>query len=126
MVDRLTLHGRVDDDALDNLLSDVRCAVQLRSGHPGQMSAAICELLPRGIPVITNMTTHGKGHDGLFVVDGEVESVARIVDSLQDQQRVESAGASARSQAQCWTADRVVTALRDWLRSQSVGQTELQ
>jgi len=72
------------------------------------------------------MTTHGEGHDGLFVIDGEVESVAQIVDSLQDQQRVESAGASARAQAQRWTADHVVTALRDWLRSQSVGQTELQ
>ena len=126
VLDRLTLHGRVDDDALDELFSDVRCAVQLRSGHPGQMSAAICELLSRGIPVITNMTTHGEGHDGLFVIDGEVESVAQIVDLLQDQQQVESAGASARAQAQRWTADHVVTALRDWLRSQSVGQTELQ
>lgn len=126
VLDRLTLHGRVDDDALDELFSDVRCAVQLRSGHPGQMSAAICELLSRGIPVITNMTTHGEGHDGLFVIDGEVESVAQIVDLLQDQQQVESAGASARSHAQQWTADHVVTALRSWLRSQAVERAEPQ
>ena len=125
VLDRLTLHGRVGDDELESLFSDVRCAVQLRTGHPGQMSAAICELLSRGIPVITNMTTHGEGHDGLLVVDGNVESVAQAVESLQDRQQVQHAGAAARSHAERWTADHVVTALRNWLRSQAVGQTEL-
>ena len=77
------------------------------------------------MPVITNMRTRGEGHDGLLVVDGDVESVAQAVESLQDRQQVQHAGVAARSHAERWTADHVVTALRNWLRSQAVGQTEL-
>lgn len=117
--DRLTIHGRIDDDMLDDLFQHVRCAVQLREGHPGQMSAAICELLARGIPVVTNMTTHGDGHDGLIVVEGDVESVVGAVDSFAEERIAERAGRAAKAHAEQWTAANVATAVRDWLLTQS-------
>ena len=49
---------RASDSAHDGLLC-VRCTVH-REEHPGQMSAAVCELLARGVPVISDMTTHGE------------------------------------------------------------------
>jgi len=119
VLNRLTIHGRVSDDMLDDLLAHVRCAVQLREGHPGQMSAAICELLARGIPVVTNMSTHGEGHEGLVVVEGDLASVVRVVDQFGDEQFAQNAGAVARAHAEKWTSTDVATALRGWLIDQS-------
>ena len=116
---RLTVHGRVEEESLDGLFRHVRCAVQLREGHPGQMSAAICELLARGIPVVTNMTTHGDGHEGLVVVGGDIDSVVRIVDSFADEPTAQRAGAIANAKAEQWTAVNVATAVRNWLLTQS-------
>ena len=119
VLNRLTIHGRVSDDMLDDLLAQVRCAVQLREGHPGQMSAAICELLARGIPVVTNMSTHGEGHEGLVVVEGDLASVVRVVDQFGEEQFAQNAGAVARAHAEKWTSTDVATALRGWLVDQS-------
>ena len=119
VADRLTIHGRVEDEMLDELFQNVRCAVQLREGHPGQMSAAICELLARGVPVVTNMTTHGDGHEALFVVEGDA-AVVKAVESLGDAQTAEKAGAAARAHAQRWTPTDVAKATRNWLLSQSI------
>ena len=77
------MHGRASDSALDGLLTNVRCAVQFRRA-PGQMSAAICELLARGVPVISDMTTHGEGHEGLVVIDsGDVNAAADAVEAFR-------------------------------------------
>lgn len=117
---RLKIHGRVENDDLDTMFEHVRCAVQLREGHPGQMSAAICELLARGIPVVTNMTTHGNSHDGLLVVEGDVGSIAAAVHSLKSDEQAHHAGETARAHARQWMSTHVANALRDWLCSQSV------
>ena len=83
------------------------------------MSAAICELLARGIPVVPNMTTHGDGHEGLVVVGGDIDSVVRTVDSFADEPTAQRAGAIANARAEQWTAVNVATAVRNWILTQS-------
>ena len=122
--ERLAIHGRASDSTLDGLLTNVRCAVQFREGHPGQMSAAICELLARGVPVITDMTTHGEGHEGLVVIDsGDVNAAANAVEAFRDGNAAQHAGNAARSHAMQWTATHVAEALREWLLQQSALRT---
>ena len=121
---RLAIHGRASDSALDGLLTNVRCAVQFRKGHPGQMSAAICELLARGVPVISDMTTHGEGHEGLVVIDsGDLNAAADAVEAFRDGNAARHAGDVARSHAMQWTATHVAEALREWLLQQSALRT---
>ncbi len=121
---RLAIHGRASDSTLDGLLTNVRCAVQFREGHPGQMSAAICELLARGVPVISDMTTHGEGHEGLVVIDsGDLDAAADAVESFRDGNAAQHAGDVARSHAMQWTATHVAEALREWLLQQSALRT---
>ncbi len=121
---RLAIHGRVSESALDGLLTNVRCAVQFREGHPGQMSAAICELLARGVPVISDMTTHGEGHEGLVVIDsGDVNAAADAVEAFRDGNAAQRAGDVARSHAMQWTVTHVAEALREWLLQQSALRT---
>ena len=122
--ERLAIHGRASDSALDGLLNNVRCAVQFREGHPGQMSAAICELLSRGVPVISDMTTHGEGHEGLVVIDsGDLNAAADAVEAFCDGNAAQHAGDVARSHAMQWTATHVAQALREWLLQQSMLRT---
>ncbi|MGA0270420.1 MAG: hypothetical protein ACO3ME_09005, partial [Ilumatobacteraceae bacterium] len=122
--ERLAIHGRASDSALDGLLNNVRCAVQFREGHPGQMSAAICELLSRGVPVISDMTTHGEGHEGLVVIDsGDLNAAADAVEAFRDGNAAQHAGDVARSHAMQWTATHVAEALREWLLQQSALRT---
>jgi glycosyltransferase involved in cell wall biosynthesis len=122
--ERLAIHGRVSDSGLDDLLTNVRCAVQFREGHPGQMSAAICELLARGVPVITDIKTHGEGHEGLVVINGgDLDAAANAIDMFRDDNAAQHAGNAARAQAQQWTATHVAEALREWLLQQSTLRT---
>jgi glycosyltransferase involved in cell wall biosynthesis len=122
--ERLAIHGRASDSVLDGLLNNVRCAVQFREGHPGQMSAAICELLSRGVPVISDMTTHGEGHEGLVVIDsGDLNAAADAVEAFRDGNAAQRAGDVARSHAMQWTATHVAEALREWLLQQSTLRT---
>jgi len=122
--ERLAIHGRASDSALDGLLNNVRCAVQLREGHAGQRSAAICELLSRGVPVISDMTTHGEGHEGLVVIDsGDLNAAADAVEAFRDGNAAQHAGDVARSHAMQWTATHVAEALREWLLQQSALRT---
>ena len=122
--ERLAIHGRVSDSGLDDLLTNVRCAVQFREGHPGQMSAAICELLARGVPVITDIKTHGEGHEGLVVINGgDLDAAANAIDMFRDANAAQHAGNAARAQAQQWTATHVAEALREWLLQQSTLRT---
>ena len=93
--ERLAIHGRASDSALDGLLTSAMCG-SIPRGHPGQMSAAICELLARGVPVISDMTTHGEAHEGLVVIDsGDLNAAADAVEAFRDGNAAQRAGNAA-------------------------------
>ena len=116
--DRVTLHGRVDDATLDALLSSATVGVRLGSAHVGQMSASITELIARGIPVVTDLTTHGPSFDAMTVLPsgwtvGELGSAIR---ELSDPSAWRRRSEAARERAASWGVEAVAHQVRSWLR----------
>ncbi len=122
ITDRLRLHGRVSDSRRDELIAAADVAVQLRFGHHGQMSAAITELLAAGVPVITNMTTHHNGGDGLIRIGNGLDIGTLLADRLRvlirDPKQLAMHSAAAQRAASKWTFDDVASSLHNWLTLQ--------
>ncbi|MFM8945588.1 MAG: glycosyltransferase [Actinomycetota bacterium] len=126
--DRVHVTGRLTDTEFDRHLRSHRVAVQLRSDASGQMSAAVNDLVARGIPVITSMRTHAIIADGgLDVVDIDElpdDRAARVVTEsirplLDDDEAWRRASAAAREQARTWGFGDVANRLAAWLTDYS-------
>ena len=123
---RVDLHSRVSDAQLNEVLARATCGVQFRTGHPGQMSASVCELLARGIPVVTNMVTHGDGDAGLRVVaDYDDTELLESIMRMSNRDDWSEASEAAWLRAQSWQASDVAEALRGWLISCEAREDEL-
>lgn len=125
--DRIRLTGRVADDEYDRHLRSHRVAVQLRSDSSGQMSAAINDLVARGVPVITSMATHApiaeRGLVALRIDDLSDHDAAVVVAEavrplLDDHTQWSAASAACVNHAAGWgfaeVADRVATWLAEY------------
>jgi len=123
VADRIHLTGRVSVADYDRHVGSHRVAVQLRNDASGQMSAAINDLVARGIPVITSMATHTPVPDGgLAIVDIDGMSdddAARVVAEsirtlLDNDQAWRSASTAAVDHARTWTFRDVAERLAGW------------
>lgn len=116
---QVSVHGRVDDDERDALVASADVAIQLRAGHPGQMSAAVTELLAAGVPVVTTMPTHGAGGDGLVVVEDGPGMTERLIGAVGEVLENPAArmrhSEGALRRARQWSMEDVARALQVWL-----------
>lgn len=119
LAERVTVHGRISDEMLDDVLADASVGVRLGSGHRGQMSASITEFLSRGIPVITDLTTHGTSSPGLRVIEAPVESdvLAEVLDSVTHPDHGVGCRDDAYARAARWRPTDAARSLRWWLAS---------
>jgi glycosyltransferase involved in cell wall biosynthesis len=119
--DRVRVHGRVSDADRDALIAAADLGVQLRRGHPGQMSAAVTELLAAGVPVITTLRTHGTGGDGLVVIDDvpdlDDRLAAAVRSVLGDPAGWRGQCQAARERASDWGFGDVAASLATWLHA---------
>jgi glycosyltransferase involved in cell wall biosynthesis len=113
---RIRFTGAISDAERDAVLATAWVGVQLRSGHPGQMSASITELLARAIPVVTTMTTHGADAAGLRVISApDAVAVIDAIDPWWSAQRWAVASQWAADTAASHTANEVARRLATWL-----------
>ncbi len=125
---RVTFTGRLDAEAYAERLGRARVGLQLRESERGEMSAVVTELVARGIPTVTTMTTAGESSPGLRVVGADPAEIADAVrPSLVDDVAWAAASADALARAASWTVDDVAAALLSWLdeveRSERAGPT---
>ncbi len=116
---RVRAHGRISDQMLDRVLAGASVGVRLGGGHRGQMSASITEFLARGIPVVTDLTTHGASSPGMRVIDSSAgpEVLAESLDSLTHQDQIAANREDAYQRAARWRAGDVARSLLMWLTS---------
>lgn len=113
---RIRFTGAISDAERDAVLATAWVGVQLRSGHPGQMSASITELLARAIPVVTTMTTHGADAAGLRVISApDAVAVINAMDPWWSAQDWAVASQWAADTAASHTANEVARRLATWL-----------
>ena len=120
---RIHLTGRVTDNDFDRHLRSHRVGVQLRDDASGQMSAAVNDLVARGIPVVTSMYSHesiadgGLRHVSLAGSDDEVVSgLVTAVSSLLDDDRAWRVASEANIRhATSWRFADVARRVAAWL-----------
>ena len=113
---RIRFTGAISDAERDAVLATAWVGVQLRSGHPGQMSASITELLARAIPVVTTMTTHGADAAGLRVISApDAVAVINAMDPWWSAQDWAVASQWAADTAASHTVNEVARRLATWL-----------
>jgi glycosyltransferase involved in cell wall biosynthesis len=112
---RVTITGRLDDDAYRTRLHASRVGLQLRRSERGEMSAATLDLLAHGIPTVTTMVTAGPPSPGLQIIGADATDLAAAVTSLLDDEPWQAASADALDRAGRWTFDDVASALLAWL-----------
>jgi len=112
---RVTFTGRLDDVAYANTIGTARVGVQLRTADRGEMSAAITDLLARGVPTVTTLQTAGPSSAGLQVVAFDADAVADAIRNLFDDEVWTAASVDARDRAAAWTFDDVAGVLLQWL-----------
>ncbi len=109
--------GRLDDESYAQHVSQSRVGLQLREHDRGEMSAAINDLVARGVPTVTTLQTAGPTSSGLRLVE---PSVAAIVEAIRplliDDDEWRNASADAIDRAMRWSFDDVSGALLGWLR----------
>jgi glycosyltransferase involved in cell wall biosynthesis len=117
--ERVRVHGRISDHMLDRVLADASVGVRLGSGHRGQMSASITEFLARGIPVVTDLVTHGTSSPGLHVIEPPVEAdvLAEVLDLVTHPDHTAGYRDDAYERAARWRPVDAARALRSWLSS---------
>jgi glycosyltransferase involved in cell wall biosynthesis len=115
LADRVTLTGRLDDDAYTARLARSRVGLQLRTADRGEMSAATADLLAHGVPTVTTMVTAGASSPGLQVAPADAGALAAAVTALLDDPAWTAASADALARAAAWTIDDVARALVAWL-----------
>lgn len=121
--DRIHMTGRLTESEYDRHLRSHRVAVQLRNDVSGQMSAAVNDLVARGIPVTSSMRTHAAIPDGgLAIVDIDGlsdDDAARIVAEsirplLDDDEIWRRASSAAIARARTWSFRDVAERLASW------------
>jgi glycosyltransferase involved in cell wall biosynthesis len=114
---RVRAHGRLSDQMLDHVLAGAAVGVRLGGGHRGQMSASITEFLARGIPVVTDLVTHGASSPGLRVIDTTAGPgvLAEALDSMTNPDRSAAHRDDAYQRAARWRPVDVALALREWV-----------
>jgi glycosyltransferase involved in cell wall biosynthesis len=115
VADRVTFTGRLDDDRYAATIARGRVGLQLRTSHRGEMSAAITDLLARGVPTVTTLTTAAPASAGLTVVEPVAASIAAGIRPLLDDDTWTAASNDAIARAEAWTFDDVAAALVAWL-----------
>ncbi|MDA3029498.1 MAG: hypothetical protein O2925_11940, partial [Actinomycetota bacterium] len=77
------------------------------------------EFLARGIPVVTDLTTHGASSPGMRVIDSSAgpEVLAESLDSLTHQDQIAANREDAYQRAARWRAGDVARSLLMWLTS---------
>ncbi len=114
--ERVSFTGHLDDDAYAARIARSRVGLQLRTGHRGEMSAAITDLCAHGIPTVTTLATAGPSSPGLQVIEPDVAALVTALGALLSDEQWERSSADALSRATSWTFDHVAAALLDWLR----------
>ena len=108
MSERVSFTGRLDEVAYDAVLRSATVAIQLRvDGGRGQRSAAVTDLLARGIPVVSDI-----GRTSSLSVDAIVEQLRPL---LNDAQAWEDASARAITESRAWTFGDASRILDTWL-----------
>jgi glycosyltransferase involved in cell wall biosynthesis len=115
VADRVTFTGRLDDDRYAATIARGRVGLQLRTSHRGEMSAAITDLLARGVPTVTTLATAAPASAGLTVVEPVAASIAAGIRPLLDDDTWTAASKDAIARAEAWTFDDVAAALVAWL-----------
>jgi len=114
--DRVRITGALSDDELHEELADAWAGVQLRRGHVGQMSASVTELVARGIPVVTSLSTHAPGGPGLQIIDGTAApEVLDALDPWWSRAEWDAASHWCRSTASAYPPSTVAERLVAWL-----------
>ncbi len=113
---RVTLHGRVDDELLERLLGSAGLGVQLRRDDLGQNSGAVAELISRGIPVVTDLSAY-EGQGGVFSVKSGLPAsdLASTIEDLLRHESLLAASDAAIATAGSWRPAHVAAALSEWL-----------
>lgn len=120
--DRIKVLGHVDADRLHREIVSSRVGIQLRSDTSGQRSAAVNDLLARGLPVITNIADGSIGSSLRFVdIDhlGDEAAAELVIDALggllDDDVEWSASSDSARDAASRWTFGDVARVLDRWM-----------
>lgn len=112
---RVAFTGRLDDAAYAARLSSARVGLQLRIGDRGEMSAAITDLVAKGIPTVTTLATAGPSSSGLSVVEPDAGAIVDAIRPLLVDDTWLAASADALARAAAWTFDDVAASLLEWL-----------
>ena len=120
---RVHLVGRVTNDEYDRHLRSHRVGIQLRDDASGQMSAAVNDLVARGIPVVTSMTSHAAIAEGGLqhvVSTANDEAMANLVVDLvapllDDDNSWRAASATEARYAASWRFTDVSRRVARWL-----------
>lgn len=76
--DRITVTGRVDDEAYARYVASSVGGIQLRAHSNGESSAAVADLLAAGVPVATNVAAFNEVRHGLLTNTGHAVDVDAI------------------------------------------------
>lgn len=113
---RIEIAGRLDEGPYAERVDAARAGLQLRVIDRGEMSAAVGDLIARGVPTVTNLATAGRSSVGLQVVGLDPGQLAdALAPLLTDDRRWAEASEDALARARAWTFDHVADALLDWL-----------
>ena len=121
--ERVRVSGRLDEADFNRALLTARFGLQLRTGSIGQRSAAINDLVARGVPVITNMVSADDSRPAIRSVQIEglddrssAQLLTPLVSELLDDDGAwRVASRDAVSLARSWTFDQVATTIDRWL-----------
>ncbi|MBU3689415.1 MAG: hypothetical protein B7C54_01670 [Acidimicrobiales bacterium mtb01] len=122
--ERISILGQLSEERLHHEILASRVGIQLRADSTGQRSAAVNDLLARGLPVVTNIAEESVG-SGLRFADTtglEDETAAQLVVEsvgglLDDDDEWVASSRSAREVASRWTFADVAEVLEIWLRT---------
>lgn len=121
------LRGRLDESEFQQALTSARVGVQLRTGAIGQRSAAVNDLVARGIPVVTNLLSSDESSGGVRGVDIEGmndPAAAKVLvpilrELLDDDAEWKRSSEAAVARARSWGFGDVARAIDSWLDSSS-------
>lgn len=116
--ERVLVRGALADAEFDDALRQARVGLQLRDGHQGEMSAAVADLIARGIPVVTTLTTTSIYGAAATVMpaDTSAADLATVIRPLvEDDAAWQRAASAAITLADAWTFDALAATLTNWL-----------